>query len=66
MSLFACRLSHNGRNAILEAKTGSLIVDQKYHTPARTHRKHAKAKHWPLIMSIFICATKLGNGVEHG
>ncbi len=30
------RLSHNGRNAVLESKTGSLIVDQQYHTPANS------------------------------
>ncbi len=30
------RLAHNGRNAVLESKTGSLIVDQKHHTPAKS------------------------------
>ena len=30
------RLAHNGRNAVLETKAGSLIVDQQYHTPAKS------------------------------
>ncbi len=27
------RLAHNGSNAILQTKAGTLVVDQKYHTP---------------------------------
>lgn len=30
------RLAHNGQNAILQSKKGSLIIDQNYHTPVES------------------------------